>query len=107
MRADKFGKEFGIGYIIKGAGDEYQALDDIKKTGVKLIIPVNFPDAPDVKDPYDAARVPYTTLKHYELAPSNLSMVASSGITFAITSSDLRQCQLSAEPSESCQIWIT
>jgi len=91
MRADKFGKEFGIGYIIKGAGDEYQALDDIKKTGVKLIIPVNFPDAPDVKDPYDAARVPYTTLKHYELAPSNLSMVASAGITFAITSSDLRQ----------------
>ncbi|MBA4322382.1 MAG: amidohydrolase [Odoribacter sp.] len=90
MRADKIGKEFGISYIIKGGGDEYQALNDIKKGGNKLIIPVNFPEAPDVKDPYDAASVSYSTLKHYELAPSNLSKVSGAGLTFAITSSDLR-----------------
>jgi imidazolonepropionase-like amidohydrolase len=90
MRADKIGKEFGINYIIKGGGDEYQALNDIKKAGNKLIIPVNFPEAPDVKDPYDAASVSFATLKHYELAPSNLSKVAGAGLSFAITSSDLR-----------------
>jgi imidazolonepropionase-like amidohydrolase len=90
LRADKIGKEFGINYIIKGGGDEYQALYDIKKSGNKLIIPVNFPEAPDVKDPYDAASVTYTTLKHYELAPANLSKVSASGITFSITASDLR-----------------
>ncbi len=89
-RADKIAKEFGFSYIIKGGGDEYQALNDIKKTGSKLIIPVNFPETPDVKDPYDALSVPYTTLKHYELAPSNLSRVAGAGLVFAITSSDLR-----------------
>jgi imidazolonepropionase-like amidohydrolase len=91
MRADRIGKEFGISYIIKGGGDEYQALDEIKKAGNKLIIPVNFPEAPDVKDPYDAATVSYTTLRHYELAPSNLSKLSEAGLTFAITSSDLRQ----------------
>jgi imidazolonepropionase-like amidohydrolase len=91
MRADKIGKEFGINYIIKGGGDEYQALNDIKKAGNKLIIPVNFPEAPDVKDPYDAATVSSTTLKHWELAPANLSGISAAGITFAITSSDLRQ----------------
>ena len=90
MRADKIGKEFGIKYIIKGGGDEYQALNDIKKAGNKLIIPVNFPEAPDVKDPYDAASVSYTALKHYELAPFNLSRVSEKGFTFAITSSDLK-----------------
>jgi imidazolonepropionase-like amidohydrolase len=90
MRADKIGKEFGINYIIKGGGDEYQALNDIKKGGNKLIIPINFPEAPDVKDIYDAASVSYTTLKHFELAPSNLSRVSGAGLTFAITSSDLR-----------------
>jgi imidazolonepropionase-like amidohydrolase len=89
-RADKIGKEFGINYIIKGGGDEYQALNDIKKSGNKLIIPVNFPEVPDVKDPYDAASVSYTVLKHYELAPSNLSRVSGAGLVFAITSSDLR-----------------
>jgi imidazolonepropionase-like amidohydrolase len=90
LRADIIAREFGINYIIKGAGDEYQTLNDIKKAGNKLIIPVNFPEAPDVKDPYDAASVSYATLKHYELAPSNLSRVSGAGLTFAITSSDLR-----------------
>src|SRR5664280_1709211 len=90
LRADKIGKEFGINYIIKGSGDEYQILNDIKKAGNKLIIPVNFPEAPDVKDPFDAASITYATLKHYELAPSNLSRVSGAGIPFAITASDLK-----------------
>lgn len=91
LRADKLGKEFGIKYIIKGGGDEYQTLNDIRKAGNKLIIPVSFPDAPDVKDPYDAASVSYSALKHYELAPLNLAKVSEAGLTFAITSSDLKQ----------------
>lgn len=90
LRADKIGKEFGINYIIKGGGDEYQAINDIKKAGNKLIIPVSFPEAPDIKDPYDALTVSYSTLKHYELAPFNLAKVSGAGITFAITSSDLK-----------------
>jgi imidazolonepropionase-like amidohydrolase len=90
LRVDIIGKEFGINYIIKGGGDEYQTLNDIKKAGNKLIIPVNFPEAPDVKDPFDAASVTYKTLKHYELAPSNPSRVSAAGIPFAITASDLK-----------------
>ena len=91
IRADKIGKEFNINYIIKGAGDEYQTINDIKKAGNRLIIPVNYPEAPDVKDPYDAASVDYTTLKHYEMAPANLAYVSKAGLTFAITSSDMRR----------------
>ncbi len=91
LRADIIGKEFGINYIIKGAGDEYQTLNDIKKAGNKFIIPVNFPETPDVKDPFEAASVSYTTLKDYELAPFNLARLSGAGITFAITSSDLKQ----------------
>jgi imidazolonepropionase-like amidohydrolase len=91
LRADKIGKEFGIKYIIKGGGDEYQTINDIKKTGDLLIIPVDFPETPAVKDPYDAASVSYITLKNYEMAPANLARVSSAGIPFAITSSDLKQ----------------
>ncbi|MFN8209839.1 MAG: amidohydrolase family protein [Bacteroidales bacterium] len=90
-RADKIGKEFGLNYIIKGSGDEYQNLEAIKKGGNSLIIPLNYPEAPDVKDPYDAMTVGYETLKHWELAPYNLSMLSKAGVTFAITSSDLKQ----------------
>jgi imidazolonepropionase-like amidohydrolase len=91
FRINRIGKEFGVNYIIKGSGDEYQSLNDIKKAGNRLIIPVNYPEAPDIKDPYDAASVTYTTLKHYETAPANLSKLSDAGLTFAITSSDLRQ----------------
>ena len=90
MRADKIGKEFGIRYIIKGGGDEYQSLNDIKRAGNRLIIPLNYPEAPDVKDPYDAESVSFTDLKHYAMAPYNLSMISGAGLVFAITSSDLK-----------------
>jgi imidazolonepropionase-like amidohydrolase len=90
MRIDRIGNEFGINYIVKGGGDEYQALADVKNTANRLIIPLNFPEAPDIKDPYDAISVSYTALKHYETAPFNPARLSAAGVTFAITSSDLR-----------------
>ena len=71
MRADKIGDEFKINYIIKGCGNEYQRLDDIKATNCKFIIPLNFPAAYDVEDAYDAANISLTELKHWEMAPAN------------------------------------
>ena len=63
----------------------------LRKPVTDLLFLLNFPEAPDVKDPYDAASVSYSTLKHYEMAPYNLSFVSKAGMTFAITSSDLRK----------------
>jgi imidazolonepropionase-like amidohydrolase len=91
MRADKLGKEFNINYIIKGAGDEYQSVNDIKRCGSRLIVPLKYPEAPDVKDPYDATSVSYTALKHYEMAPANLSFLSKAGIVFAVTSAGLER----------------
>ncbi|MFO7574168.1 MAG: amidohydrolase family protein [Bacteroidales bacterium] len=91
IRAHNIGKEFGFRYIVKGNGDEYQTIEEIKKTGVSLIIPLNFPEAPDVKDSYIANSVRVDQLKHWELAPYNPGIVAGEGIEFAITTSDLRR----------------
>ncbi|MCE3280983.1 MAG: amidohydrolase, imidazolonepropionase [Bacteroidetes bacterium] len=90
MRADKIGDEFKINYIIKGSGNEYQRIDDIKATNCKLIIPVNFPLPYDVEDAYDANNVSLTELKHWELAPANPLALEKNSIPFAITSSDLK-----------------
>ena len=89
MLADKLGDEFGIQYIIKGNGDEYQRIDDIKSTNANLIIPVNFPKAYDVSDPLAALDISTTDLKHWELAPSNPAAVANAGITFSLTADGL------------------
>lgn len=91
LRAALLGKEFGITYTIVGAGDEYQRLQEVKATGSPLVIPVNFPDAYDVEDPYDALSVSLAQMKHWELAPTNPGRIANAGITFAITTDGLRR----------------
>lgn len=91
FRADKLGDEFGVQYIIKGTGAEYQRIAQIKATNAPLIVPVNYPKAYDVEDPYDAMLVSLDELKHWELAPSNLSVLAKNNIPFSITSEGLER----------------
>lgn len=90
LRGDKIGDEFGYQFIFKGTGDEYQRIDEIKSTNGSLIVPLNFPAAYDVEDPFDAGAVTLAEMKHWEMAPANLAMLSKAGINFAITSADLR-----------------
>jgi imidazolonepropionase-like amidohydrolase len=90
MRADKVGDEFGIQYIIRGGGDEYQRIKEIKATKATLVLPLQFPDAYDVSDPWDADVISMSQLKHWELAPKNTSEVAKADIPFALTTSGLK-----------------
>lgn len=90
LRADKLGDEFGVQYIIKGNGDEYQRLDEIKATNAQLILPVNYPKAYDVEDPFDALNVSLEDMKHWEMAPYNLKMLSDKGINYSITSDGLK-----------------
>ena len=89
MRADKVGDEFNIQFIIKGSGDEYQRINEIKNTNAPLIIPVNFPKTPDVSDPFDAELITLGELKHWEMAPANAAMLEQNKIRFAFTSAGL------------------
>lgn len=86
LRADKVGDEFGVQYIIKSDGTSYRRINEVKKTGASLIVPVDFPAAYDVDDPIDAERVSLQDMKHWELAPTNLAKLDAAGIRFAITS---------------------
>ncbi|MBC8155642.1 MAG: amidohydrolase family protein [Bacteroidetes bacterium] len=90
LRADKIGDEFGIQYVIKTNGDEYQRLDEMKATGATLIVPVNYPAAYDVEDAWDADNVSFAELKHWEMAPANAGMLAQAGVPFVLTSAGLR-----------------
>lgn len=90
LRADKIGDEFETQYIFKGNGNEYQRISEIKATEGKLIIPVNFPDAYDVTDPYNSLNLNYSDVKNWELAPYNLGIVAKNDIDFSITTADLK-----------------
>jgi imidazolonepropionase-like amidohydrolase len=90
LRGANIAKEFGINYVFKASGDEYQRIDEIKATGSSLIIPLVFPTAYDVEDPFDAEYVTLGEMKHWEMAPSNAGLLAKSGINFALTTSGLK-----------------
>ncbi|SFQ00832.1 amidohydrolase family protein [Hymenobacter arizonensis] len=90
LRADKVGDEAGQQYIIKGRGDEYQRLNDLKATGATFVLALNFPDAYNVEDVYDALRIPLEDLKHWELAPANAARLSQAGVPFVLTAADLK-----------------
>ena len=90
VRADKIGDEFGVQYIIKSNGNEYQRINDILATKSTLIVSLNFPMAMDVEDPNDARFVSVSDMKHWELAPTNPAALEKAGIPFCLTTADLR-----------------
>ncbi len=91
LRADKLGDEFGIQYIIKSKGDEYQFIKEVRETKAPLIIPIDFPEAFDVEDPLDARLINLTELQHWENAPFNPYVLYSQGIDFALTSAGMKK----------------
>lgn len=90
VRAAKIGKEFNVKYIVKAGGNEYQRINDIQSAFLKYIVPLNFPEAYDVEDAYDAENISLAELKHWELAPTNPSEFEKNNIPFCLTLSDLK-----------------
>ena len=89
LRADKVGDEFGVQYIIKGGGNEYQRIKEIAATKASYIITLNYPSAIDVDDPNDLRFVGLDDLKHWELAPGNAAALEKAGVPFCISAADL------------------
>ncbi|MEM8906947.1 MAG: amidohydrolase, partial [Bacteroidota bacterium] len=90
LRADKLGKEYGVTYLMHGKGDEYQRLAEVQATGSTFVLPLNFPKAYDVEDPFDALEVALSDLKHWELAPNNPGRLSAAGIPIVITTNGLK-----------------
>jgi imidazolonepropionase-like amidohydrolase len=89
LLADQIGDEFGKQVIIFGSGDEYQRALEIKATRATLVLPLNFPDAYEVEDPFAALEVSLSQMKHWELAPSNAQIMFQNAIPFALTTNGL------------------
>ena len=85
LRWSRLLREFQLSGIVKGGGDEYARLAEIKSAGMPLIVPFAQPEAYDVEDPYDALEVSYARLKHWELAMRNAYLLDSAGIAFALS----------------------
>ena len=90
LRASKLTQEFGLDMWILGSGYEYRRLKAVKETGLRLIVPVNFPKAPDVSSLEAELRLSLRELRHWDFAPENPGRLAKSGVDFVLTTTYLK-----------------
>jgi imidazolonepropionase-like amidohydrolase len=97
LRAAKIANEFNLKFNYLGSGNEYAVAKDLKKLDASFIVPLNFPESYEVKDPYVSRQIPLSDLKHWELAPANAKLLRDQGITICFTTNGLKS---------SDQFWI-
>lgn len=90
LRADKIGDAFGIPYVILAGGNEFENIAEIKATQAPLIVPINFPKAYEVSDPYQAGYVSLKDMRLWNQAPSNPKVLEDNKIKFGLTLHDLK-----------------
>jgi len=85
LRAEKIANDFQLKMNYIGSGNEYAALNALKSVKGVIILPLNFPEAYEVKDPYLARHIPLSDLKHWELAASNPFLLKNNGNNICLT----------------------
>ena len=85
LRADALFDQFDVPAVYVGSGYEYARLEDVKNAGSRLILPLNFPAAPDVSGVDAHLDVNLANLRHWERAPANPAMLAQADVDFALT----------------------
>ena len=89
LRAHKLAADYGVDAWFRGSGEEYRIIDVLEGRTDPLIIPLSFPDAPDVDDPESALNASLADLRDWYLAPTSPAQLARAGVRFAITSDGL------------------
>lgn len=85
-RALMLAREFSLVPIIKGNGNEYEIVDVLAEAQAEVIVPLEYPDRPNVSDDDDAnLDVSFDALRRWEDAPGNAAALERAGITFAFT----------------------
>lgn len=89
-RAARVAEEFKLKLVLRGNGYEYRVLRTLPK-GAPVVLPLAFPEAPDVEQADHAIDISLDRLEHWELAPANPARVNASGAAIALTSAGLRR----------------
>lgn len=89
LRSLQFEDEFPVNTWVRGSGHEYRILDRLSELNPPLILPVDFPDVPDVETPEEALDRSLQQLRHWYLAPENPARVADAGLDFSFTADGL------------------
>jgi imidazolonepropionase-like amidohydrolase len=91
LRALKIADEFKLKPILFGNGYEYRVRKTLAEKRPAIILPLDFPKAPEIERPENALEVELDELQHWDRAPSNPARLAEVGIPFALTTEKLEK----------------
>jgi imidazolonepropionase-like amidohydrolase len=91
LRALKIADEFKLKPILFGNGYEYRVRKTLAEKRPAIILPLDFPKAPEIERPENALEVELDELQHWDRAPSNPARLAEAGIPFALTTEKLEK----------------
>ncbi len=89
IRAHSIASEFSLRAIIRGSGREYRQLEEIAATNRPILVPVDFPDPPNVTSSEAARDTTLQELMHWDLAAENPARLAAAGVSFCLTTDGL------------------
>ena len=81
--------EFKFHSVLRGNGNEYRRLADLRRLKAPLILPMNFPGDPAIGDVTTGMGYSLAELEHWEFAPSNPAFLAKNGVDFSLTGHSL------------------
>lgn len=81
--------EFGLRPIIKGNGEEYETVSLLAEADVPVIVPVDYPDEPDLGEEHERLDVPLERFRAWKMAPANAAALHEAGVRFAFTADGL------------------
>jgi imidazolonepropionase-like amidohydrolase len=90
LRSSRLATEIGLPAIVRGSNYEYRRIDAVKRTGLPLLLPLDFPESPSVKSADEALQVGLEEMRHWYLAPENAMTVHGAGVEFSFTSDGLK-----------------
>jgi imidazolonepropionase-like amidohydrolase len=93
LRAARIAHEAAVRGAILTAGDEYKRASEVAADRMPLVVPVNFPEPPNLSDPDLVPEVTTEELRQWQDAPGNAAALAKAGVTFALTANGLKDAK--------------
>ena len=97
-RAQALADENKLKLISVGSGMEYRVVKSLN-SATPLVLPLNFPAAPEIDDPEKALDVSLAELEHWQYAPFNPRIVSEHNIRFALSAVDMEAPEANFAPN--------
>lgn len=90
IRAAHLRDEFDLNIMVLGSGEEFRRLGDVLESNLSIILPIDFPKAPQIEATEDADSIDLRTMMDWEQAPTNPRRLIQGGATVALTTANLK-----------------